>query len=312
MYNSDDVYDLDDLYGQNMIEYCKNHISDTGNNNERKNEIVFVRAVSSHTSNIFKSLHDCYKKELLCDIVVSVGDKIFKTHRFALAMLSVYLRDLLQKTDDNKDGITLQEDSVKSESFEYILEFAYTGKVDFSNSNVETLQNLLIACSYLGVTVLKDFCEEYLSTLVTLENVLGLFMFSHINKMSFLFEVTKHFFTREFIILSETNEYFNLPVEFLQTFIRIKHLAISKRECLIPPTHKEREKFILAGVLRYINENILSESVPSKELAKLLECVKLLEFDVKYLENEISNFPHLNHDIQEVLDLAKSYNSAIL
>ena len=203
---------------------------------------------------------------------------------------------------------------MKSESFECILEFTYTGKVDFSNNDVEMLQNLVIACDYLGVTVLKDFCEEYLVTIVTQENVLGLLVCSYVYNMSSLYDVTQKLFMREFPVLNETDEYFELPLQLLQQFFQDNNLVIYRRDCIVPPTHKEREKLIFSGVLRYTNKHILSESVSSKELAKLLECVKLLEFDAEYLENELGNFPPSkeNDDILEVFDLVKSYNSSHL
>ena len=138
--------------------------------NEKKDENKMVRTLPSQATNMLMFLHDCYKKQLHCDIAVTIGDKVFKSHRFVLGTNSEYFRELFQEQD--KNSFTLQEESISVkkdgrravESFECILDFMYTGTVDFSRRDIEAVLNLVTACDHLGVTVLKGFCEDHLST----------------------------------------------------------------------------------------------------------------------------------------------------
>ena len=60
---------------------------------ESHNKII--RTIHSHASNMLFFLYDCFKKEIYYDVVVTVGNRVFKAHRFVLAMVSEYFRALL-------------------------------------------------------------------------------------------------------------------------------------------------------------------------------------------------------------------------
>ena len=79
--------------------------------------------------------------------------------------------------ESNLREISLDEGggTIDSNAFEALVNFAYSGKVTISTSNV---QNLMMTASFLQLSRVRDACAEFLMARLSPNNVLGIKSFA--------------------------------------------------------------------------------------------------------------------------------------
>ena len=66
-------------------------------------------------------------------------------------------------------------ETIDSDAFEALINFAYSGKVSISTSNV---QSLMMTASFLQLSRVRDACAEFLMARLSPNNVLGIKSFA--------------------------------------------------------------------------------------------------------------------------------------
>jgi hypothetical protein len=116
-------------------------------------------------------------KNLLCDTVLRLEDGIFPVHRLILSVRSEHFMTLFttplhctERTDVLLPGVT-------SETMTLILEYVYMRSVDINQENVCTL---LISADYLRMSGLLELCRNFLESMLTPENCIGIMRFPRV------------------------------------------------------------------------------------------------------------------------------------
>ena len=102
------------------------------------------------------------------DFNISVGGKLFKCHRSTLTTASPFFESKL-KSSKSKNEIEIDWHDV--ETFESVLDYIYSGKIELSRENFDKVLEL---SHLLSINKLKGYCEIKIESFIDLDNCLRL------------------------------------------------------------------------------------------------------------------------------------------
>lgn len=229
------------------------------------------------THSLLKGLLATYKSGKYCDVTLKIGEtQKLRAHRVILASFSPYFEALLgdnweEGKKDEIEVLGLDEDAVS-----VLIEFAYSGHVDISKDNVQTL---LEAANYLGVEFVKKSCEEFLRNAMDDRTCLGIWQLADLFSLKELNEHAKQHALRHFTGVCEKEEFLCLPYRFLADLIADERLCVVIDELI--PLEEDREKIVLQAVFRYIEHELDSRK---EHLPELLSLVRIPTLSESFLE----------------------------
>jgi hypothetical protein len=171
----------------------------------------------------FELLNELRMKNLLCDTVLRLEDGgIFPVDRLILSVRSEYFKILFttplhctKRTDVLLPGVT-------SETMSLILEYVYMRSVDINQENVCTLS---MSAHYLHMPGLLELCRNFLKSMLTPENCIGIMRFARVYSSS-LAEDARCFVMRNFVqVLQQNDELLELTPEELKAIIGADELT---------------------------------------------------------------------------------------
>ncbi|XP_026127536.1 kelch-like protein 9 isoform X1 [Carassius auratus] len=124
---------------------------------------------TEHGAAILNGL-DCFRgDETLCDVTLVPGDssETFPVHRVIMASASDYFKAMFTGGMREQELKEIKLHGVSTVGLKNIIEFIYTSRVSLS---LGTLQDTLEAASFLQVLPVLSFCNQLLSSEITIEN----------------------------------------------------------------------------------------------------------------------------------------------
>ncbi|KAM6441799.1 myoneurin isoform 2-T5 [Liasis olivaceus] len=109
---------------------------------------------SHHCEHLLESLNRQREVGFLCDCTVIIGEFQFKAHRNVLASFSEYFWAFYRDTSES--NIFLDQNQVKADGFQKLLEFIYTGNLNLDSWNVKEIHQ---AADYLKVEEVVTKCK---------------------------------------------------------------------------------------------------------------------------------------------------------
>ena len=109
-----------------------------------------------HVDLLLDDVGQLYGIEEFSDVVLDVGQECIPAHRMILASRSEYFKALLYGglKETNEKKICLSEDTHLS-AFRCILQYIYTGIMDFTVYELETILNALVLANKYGLQKLE-------------------------------------------------------------------------------------------------------------------------------------------------------------
>ncbi|GMS88352.1 hypothetical protein PENTCL1PPCAC_10527, partial [Pristionchus entomophagus] len=108
-------------------------------------------------------------------------------------------------------------------TFENLVEYAYTGCLTISVSNV---QDIMMGASYLQIASVMDECSEFMISRMRIDNVLSIFSFFELIVYHEYDAPLLNFIDTNLIPISFTDDFLDLPVDNLITFIQRDSLYV--------------------------------------------------------------------------------------
>jgi kelch-like protein 10 len=174
----------------------------------------------------------------------------------------------IQRTDVLLPGVT-------SETMSLILEYAYRRSVDINQENVRTL---LVSADYLSVPGLLELCCDFLKSILTPENCIGIMLFARDHSFS-LEEDVRCFVMRNFVQVSQqSDELLELPPEDLKAIIGADELNVKS------------EEVVWASVLRWISHD---KENRKGNIVELIKKVRLGLLDPNFVRGNIQDHPYV-------------------
>ncbi|KAL2737104.1 kelch-like protein 10 [Vespula maculifrons] len=231
----------------------------------------------------------------LCDGAIRCAkDQFFPVHRAILSAVSPYFKALFTNSLKGGKSETTEVviDSVPSEIFALILDYAYTGTCNVNADNVEQLLPLADQFEVLGVVQL---CCQFLLQELKPDNCLGIFKFARHYFCRDLEEKGRRYIRHHFKqILYESSEFKELQSEELESILEDDELNV------------KNEEIVFEAVKTWVEYKVEERKI---HVAKLLECIRYGSMSYNYFADNVLNWKLIREDetCQRTLQSAKAY-----
>ncbi|XP_043677312.1 kelch-like protein 10 [Vespula pensylvanica] len=231
----------------------------------------------------------------LCDGAIRCAkDEFFPVHRAILSAVSPYFKALFTNSLKGGKSETTEVviDSVPSEIFALILDYAYTGTCNVNADNVEQLLPLADQFEVLGVVQL---CCQFLLQELKPDNCLGIFKFARHYFCRDLEEKGRRYIRHHFKqILYESSEFKELQSEELESILEDDELNV------------KNEEIVFEAVKTWVEYKVEERKI---HVAKLLECIRYGSMSYNYFADNVLNWKLIREDetCQRTLQSAKAY-----
>ena len=240
----------------------------------------------------FPMMENIRREGKLCDVNIMVGEHSLQGHRIVLAANIPYFRAMFthDMAESRQPNITMH--SIDPSAAESLINFAYTGRVTISTSNV---QNLMMGASFLQLSKVRDACAEFLQVRLSPQNVLGIRTFAERVGSINLVKSSDKFLQKHFKAVSESEEFLGVGLEDVSELVARDEL------------HVITEEVVFLAVLRWIKQDQETRAV---HLPVLLKKVRLPLLTPQYLADKVApeELIRSSHECRDLLDEARDYH----
>ena len=194
-----------------------------------------------------------------------------------------------------KDCLTLKLPGLNDKILSVIINYAYNGRIQLSNDNV---QDLIIASDMYNIPALVNLCTNFLIQSLTIYNSIGIYLFAKEYNLSKLIDRSEKFILRNFERIYETSD------EFLQLLNVSELLHLVEQNLL----YVVDEYFVFKSIVKW---TLSDEELRKPFFGELIQKVRLALITNERLQNQILNHKLVasNRNVQiivsEVLKLKK-------
>jgi len=240
----------------------------------------------------FPVMEDFRRQGKLCDVTIKVAEHSFQAHRIVLAASIPYFRAMFthDMMESKQPEVTMH--SIDPSAMESLVNFAYTGRVTVSTSNV---QNLMLGASFLQLTKVRDACADFLQHRLTPQNVLGIRTFAESLGSQSLVRAGDKFLQKHFKAVSESEEFLAVGLDELSELVGRDEL------------HVATEEVVFLAVMRWIKQNTEERGI---YLPALLVKVRLPLLTPQFLADQVApeEMIRSSHQCRDLLDEARDYH----
>jgi len=240
----------------------------------------------------FPMMESIRREGKLCDVTLTVGEHSLAAHRIVLAANIPYFRAMFTHNMVESRQSTIPMSCIDSSALESLVNFAYTGRVSISTSNV---QNLMLGASFLQLTRVRDACAEFLQARLSPQNVLGIKQFAATVGSISLVKSSDKFLQKHFKAVSESEEFLGAPIDEVSELVERDEL------------HVASEEVVFLAVLRWIK---LDQDTRCDHLPGLLKKVRLPLLTPQFLADNVASEELIrsSHECRDLLDEARNYH----
>jgi len=245
-----------------------------------------------HASSAFPAMEDIRRQGKLCDVNLVVGSHTFKAHRIVLAATVPYFRAMFTHDMIEANLSEIKIHTVEPSAMEVLINYAYTGKIVISTSNV---QNLMMGASFLQLSRVRDACADFLQLRLTPQNVLGIRHFAESLGSNSLVTAAEKFIQKNFKMVSESEEFMNIPFDQVLELVGRDELHVGSEEA------------VFLAVMRWIKQDTDTRET---RLPSLLVQVRLPLLTPQFLADKVSSEEMIrsSHQCRDLLDEARDYH----
>ncbi|XP_011441284.3 kelch-like protein 3 [Magallana gigas] len=226
-------------------------------------------SVSGQTQNAFKVMHELRLRNLLCDVILSVGGKEFTGHKVVLCGCSPYLCAMFTNGMLESEKAQIEIQGLESWAMGELIEFMYTSVIEI---NVDNVEGILQGASLLGLHQLRKMCATFLQSQLTASNCLGIHGLADMYMCGELESASRHFINENFLEVIHCEEFMQLSCDRLITLLKSDTIRVNK------------ENEVMEAVCNWIQWDPDSRF---SEACRLLPHVKLPLLEISYLENVV-------------------------
>ena len=246
-----------------------------------------------HSMKLLNKVQQLRMQGLMCDATLTVEGKHFPVHRVILSASSSYFQVMFTSgmAESFMDHVEIH--GMSPEIFQTILDFIYTGIVEVNESNV---QQLLPASKMLQVQDIEVICCDFLKHEIDSTNCIGIYQFAEDHSCSSLSKSALDFIHRNFVEVSNQEEFLQLTRTVLLQLLESEELKI------------ESEEQVFEAAMRWV----LFDLTRGREaLGKILERIRLPLISPKFLENYlvICKSASIQRMLSGILDGYRNYQS---
>ncbi|XP_049312333.1 kelch-like protein 17 isoform X16 [Bactrocera dorsalis] len=214
-----------------------------------------------------------YDEQSLIDVTFKVSNPtaLVPAHRLILAAASPYFEKLFNGDQGNTPIIEIND--IDSDIFERLITFCYTGQALITVTNVGAM---LKAAIVLQLDEAVTRCVDFLMAHIDEYTLHDAYMLERETRCQLLKRKFIEYEIKNFMEISQSDEFLNFDVERLQRILESDNLNIT------------REEDAFDAINRWFNYD-----VPAREeqLPLLIACLRLTQFDADFLLTHIQPLP---------------------
>lgn len=247
----------------------------------------------SHPARVLKIMNE-HRKECgkLCDVELVVGDSKISAHRSVLAACSPYFYAMFNGELMESKQREIQLKDVPKDVFELLINFAYTGNLDVT---VENAQSVLSLASQINFPEVREICCKFFEMHLDASNCLDIRNFAESNGCLRFVEIVDKFVIEHFSDVVQLEEFLTMPQPLLLKCLASDDLMISN------------ERIVYEAVMKWAKHDLQGRGFL---LTSLLQHVRLPLLPVSFLLEEVDNehLMRMSHGRRDLLDEAKNYH----
>lgn len=253
----------------------------------------------------FPAMSEMRRNGKYCDVIIKVGGTPFKAHKVILSATIPYFRAMFEHegfSEHDQSVVTIGDDSenamnpdfrcLDANSTEALINFAYSGKLTISSSNV---QSLMMGASFLQLSIVRDACADFLMTRLLPHNVLGVMSFADTLGCVSLVNACQKFIKKFFHHVAQSDEFLLLPLNQVKELISDDELEVAS------------EEVIFESVMAWVAHD---KDNRKDQLPQLLACVRMPLLRPQYLSDKVApeELIRNSHKCRDLLDEAKDFH----
>ncbi|KAK6176781.1 hypothetical protein SNE40_015015 [Patella caerulea] len=254
----------------------KSHPSDNAFNEILKQLTTIPIDKIHHFSIIGEHLSNLHQQTQLLDVIIYVGNQVFKAHRVALSCFSKYFADSFERTSEKvKLPLEIKLHGISPDAFRIFLEYVYLATIEITP---EYVGDLIMAADFLSIPVIKEKCVKYMDA-ITADQALVAVQTGKLPITSEAYRMSRQCIIEHFTDCYDTIPFNQLSLDNLCALLRDDRLLVSSEMDVfwaglkwIAYNMKDREQY-LNQVMECVRFPYLSHS----ELFKCLESNDLLK-----------------------------------
>lgn len=228
-----------------------------------------------HSNQLLKGLNQLRQRRELCDVELCAGKNRVSAHRVVLSACSPYFNAMFtgKLLESQKQVIYLKE--VDESALHILVDFAYTGKAQVTQENVQVL---LPAANMLQLNRVKEICCHFLVQQLHSSNCLGISKFAEAYSCQSLQKKSRKYVQDHFQDVIQHEEFLLLSASQLTELLRDDNLNVVS------------EQVVFEAVLSWIRHKLQDRI---SFLGKLLQYVRLPLLTLRFLT--------LNYETNELI-----------
>ncbi|XP_078601434.1 kelch-like protein 5 isoform X2 [Branchiostoma floridae x Branchiostoma japonicum] len=245
----------------------------------------------NHAEKTFKKMETFMYQKKLCDVTLIAGSRRIQAHRIVLSVVSDYFAAMFTNDvrEANMEEIKMKD--VDPDALWALVQYAYTGKLELKEDNVESL---LSTASILQLSEVVEACCGFLMKQLHPSNCIGIRQFADANGCMDLLKVAHNFTTENFCEVIKNQEFLMLPSGEVAKLFSSDDLNVPGEETIFqalllwvkhePDSRKKDLARLLCHIrLPLLTPQFLADHIETNMLIQEQpECQKLLMEAMKY------------------------------
>ncbi|XP_066297948.1 kelch-like protein 24 [Branchiostoma lanceolatum] len=245
----------------------------------------------------FERLRELRSEGHLLDVTLCAEEKEIPCHRLVLSVFAKYFQAMFSGAHRESKKDKIEIGGVSAEALQQLVDYAYTSNVTITTDNVQSLYE---AANMLQFEAVEGICEGFLTRRLSCDTCLATWVLADKVSNTRLSGKARSFALKSFEDVCQTEEFLELPVDFLKTYISDDGLRAKK------------EERVLEVIMLWTRHNLKERQ---NDLKVLLECVRFSHVDPDYLKDimetdkVLAKVPGIEELIKDKFRHAKSHHS---
>ena len=206
------------------------------------------------------------------DLTVIAGSESIPANRMVLASNSKYFEKMFKTNMKERYSNTVEVKGAEGKAVKSIIDYFYIESIEINGMNVT---NLLAAADYLQIDDVKDFCFDFLQSVISPENSISVLNAANLYGNEALADQASQFICSNLEAVSQTNDFKSLSkIELISCLSKLK-----KKQA--------KATSIYTALISWIKRD---KNARQKEFTKLFgNLLDLSNFPADFIEDEMLN-----------------------
>ncbi|XP_070556315.1 kelch-like protein 7 [Ptychodera flava] len=276
---------------------------------------TFHSAPVKRQSRFLAAMNVMRKQQELCDVELMVDGKAIASHRVVLAACSAFFHAMFTSKYTEAENAKVELKEVDSGTVETLVNFAYTGDIELTSSNV---QSIMSAANRYQINDVIEMCVEFLKRELSPENCLGIREFANfLNSEKLHVQATKYSH-ENFTEVCKHEEFFEMSFSHVTDYLSKDELVVRCEDEVFDAAvqwikYKKEERMPLRT---QVFEKIRFPLITKGYLSTVVESDETMQDDSRCLKMLVSGMKHHlldkekreNIGIKDVKPRAKKHN----